>query len=403
MRIGRAEEGFVLIIAMIVLAVLMTLTIAMVTTVDVQTSQSGRERSGEAAFNIAESALRVEANQLQVHWPASAASAPATTCSDPTHQASGCTALVGTGALPPDYASATWSANAFDSQASAISGSPSPSGTATPDSLWVRAWATTLNGQTRTIVEQVSRRLTTVALPQNLVTANAVYTSNSGNKIIMEASDASSGVTGTVDVRCTAAAPVYGKGNCLGWNVTQKGQLDPGGTSSYLSGYTSPTGTSSTLTPAQLQALTATAQANGTLYSGCPPDPTSGIVVVTGAVACSYTNSTTPVPPWNSPGAPGALIFLNGSVTFGGTERFYGVLYMANENGSPPPCSLSGPTLATVHSGAQLYGAVFADGCGVVNAGDSANNLNFSLAGLGGLRSYQSATPVQGTFQVVSN
>jgi hypothetical protein len=396
--------------AMIVLAVFVTLSLAVVAIVDVQTNQSGRERSGEAAFEVASSALQAEAYQLQLAWPVNAAGA-LPPCNQSSAQVVGCEGTALTQELAatpgPDYAHATWSARVLDDDPSAPTYySPALLGGVAWDAngdqrMWVWATATT-NGQTRTVVEQVMRRLTTVALPENLVTANAVYTSNDGNKVIMEASDPASGVTGTVDVRCTASAPAYGQGNCLGWDGG-KGQLDPGGTAGYTSGYVSPTGTSSTLTPAQLQALTSTAQANGTLYSGCPPDPTSGIVVVTGAVACSYTNSTTPVPPWNSPSAPGALIFLNGSVTFGGAERFYGVLYMANESGPPPPCSLSGPTLATVHGGAQLYGAVFADGCGVINAGDSANNLNFSLAGLGGLRSDQAATPVQGTFQVVPN
>ncbi len=423
MRLRRDERGFVLITAMIVLAVFMTLTVAMVTIVDVQTNQTGHERSGEAAFNLAVGALQAEAYQLQLAWPATSAQAlPA--CSQSTSQQAGCEGAalaqeLQTTTPGPDYAHATWSAQAFDNTSSAYSltlARTAPAWDANGDnSMWARAQATA-NGQTRTVAERVTRRLVTIPLPENLVTAGAIYTSNNGQKTIID--DSNSGAVGWIDVRCgtSATTPQYGQGNCLGWDSSQ-GQLGPAGTA-YGAGYTDPTGTSSTLSSVQLQGLVQTAAAAGTLYDengtsyvtsygtftahqGCPPEPTSGVVVVAGTGTCSYTGNST----WNTSAAPGALIFLTGSVYFGGSETFNGVLYMANLSGvggTPPACQLTSAALVTLHSNAALNGAVYADGCGVVNAGDSAGNLNFMLSAVFTLQSYAAATPAPGTFRVVS-
>jgi Tfp pilus assembly protein PilX len=416
MRLRHDERGFALITAMIVLAVFMTLAFAMVTIVDVQTHQTGRERSGEAAFNLAVSALQAEAYQLQLAWPATSAQAlPA--CNQSTAQGAGCEGAALTQNLQtttpgPDYAHATWSAQAFDNTTSAYSASlasSAPAWDANGDnSVWVRANATA-NGQTRTVVERVKRQLVTIPFPENLVTAGAVYTSNSGNKTIVN--DSSSGAVGWIDVRCgdSTTTPVYGAGNCLGWDT---GQLTPA-TGAYQAGYTDPTGTSSSLTFAQIAGLVATAAAAGTLYNqsgttyngftahqGCPPGPTAGVVVVAGTGTCSYTNNSI----WNTTSAPGALIFLSGSVYFGG-GTFNGVLYMANQSnvgGIPPACSLTAPPLVTIHSNAAINGAVYADGCGIVNAGDSAGNLNFLLSAVTSLQSYGAATPDPGTLRVVA-
>lgn len=407
-----------LITAMLVLGVFMALSLTMVTVVNVQADQTGHERSGESAFNLATSALRAEVYQLQLAWPAFATQVlPA--CDQSTPQEPGCegTALsqeLQTPTPGPDYAGANWSAQAFDdslSEYSATLATTAPTWDANGNnSMWVRAQATA-NGQTRTVIERVTRRLAPVSLPENLVTASAVFTSNDGAKTIID--DSSSGVVGSVDVRCgdSTTLPVYGQGNCLGWDAG-KDQLGPV-SGAYATGYTDPSGGSSTLTSTQIQSLIQTAAADGTLYDengtsyggfpaiqGCPPDPTAGVVVVAGTGTCSYTSNST----WNTPTAPGALIFLTGAVYFGG-GTFNGVLYMANSanvGGIPPACQLDADPLVTIHSNALINGAVYADGCGVVNAGDSAGNLNFMLSAVTSLKAYQTATPVPGTFRVVT-
>jgi hypothetical protein len=242
-----------------------------------------------------------------------------------------------------------------------------------------------------------------VTVPDNTVTAGAVYTENLGNKVVIEAHDQSSGLTGNVEVRCgnSSTQPTQGQGNCLGWS-SSKGQLDPA--NAYGAGYVDPNGNGyQTLTNAQISSLVQTAQAAGTYYSTgtCPPAGTAGIVVVQNAT-CSYKANDT----WNTATSPGALIFLQGSVTFNGNETFYGVLYMANQAGTIPPCTgstLSAPPLVDVHGNATIDGAVFVDRCGVVAVGESHQNISFSTNALAGLYAAQSAEPAQNTFRIVPN
>jgi Tfp pilus assembly protein PilX len=78
----REENGFVLATGMIVLMIVMLLGIAVVQMVTAQTHQSGHEENGEAAFNLAESALDAEADQLQHSWPNSSANAWTTACTN---------------------------------------------------------------------------------------------------------------------------------------------------------------------------------------------------------------------------------------------------------------------------------------------------------------------------------
>jgi Tfp pilus assembly protein PilX len=430
----RDERGFVLITAMIVLAVFMVLTVAMVTIVDVQANQTGHERSGEAAFELAQSALRAEAYQVQLNWPANASLALPTTCNQSTPQQAGCEGAALTQELQattggPDYAHATWQAKVFDDAAGGYS--LSPQGTAydanRDNRMWVWATATTPNGQTRTVVEQVVRQLGTVSLPENVVTAGGLWTQSNGQPVIINAADPASGATGPVDVRCDSAASQPPQGTCLGWQPTQ---LIP--QSAYQGGYVDPTGSSSVLTFAQIQSFVEKAAANGTLYDenatsftlydasgtpsgtftaiqGCPPEPTAGVVVVAGTGACTYNGNVN----WNTAAAPGALIFLSSqaSLSFSGSETFYGLVYMANQGGATPaagsvctPTQLSSaPTLVTVSGSALVTGAVFVDGCGLVSLQDNGDALNFSLNALKMLQTYGSAAPAPGTFRVVSH
>jgi Tfp pilus assembly protein PilX len=427
----RDERGFVLITAMIVLSVFMVLTVAIVTIVDVQTTQTGHERSGEAAFNLAQSALLAEADQLQVNWPATAAQALPTTCNQSTTLETGCegTALTQEMQTPtpgPDYTHATWSAQVLDNTGAGYS--PSMVGTAPAwdfngdNTMWVRAQATA-NGQTRTVIEQVTRRLQTISLPENVVTAGGIKTNSNGTPTIIEAQDPASGIVGPVDVRCDTAASTPPQTNCIDW--AKPTQLDP--QNAYQAGYVDPTG-GSALSPAQITAFTQEARADHTLYnigatpdagaiSGCPPDgwptvpagQTYPVVVVEGA-------NPTPCPiktDWVAQG-PGVLLYLQGSVSLGapGNPNFNGVLYMANENpGAMPPsgsaCTAAqtstAPSLVSIAGSGTLTGAIFVDGCGLVNIQDNGDALNFSLNALRSLQTYGTATPAPGTFRVVSS
>jgi Tfp pilus assembly protein PilX len=406
----REENGFVLATGMIVLMIVMLLGIAVVQMVTAQTHQSGHEENGEAAFNLAESALDAEADQLQHAWPNSSANAWTTACTNATTSSfTGCPGPSLTASLASTYAGVqysnpTWSVQVLD-DTNGGSYSDSMVGVAPAwdsnqnNNLWIRASAT-VNGQKRTVAAEITRQITVIPLPHNVITAGGVFTSNDGNKVIIESKDPNSGLSGPVALRCTTASPPSYQSSCTGWDPG-KGQLDPSG--NYQTGYQDPNGGSSALPSTALDSLRATAQSNGTYYNGtCPPAGQTGIVFVDNA-SCTYNSNTT----WNSAATPGALIFYNGTLTFNANVNFYGIIYLADQmaGANPPPCSpgrQNGPVM-TVHGGGTLYGAIFVDNCGTVDAGDSAFNVQYNSSAFGGFSSYATPSMAKNTFRIVSN
>jgi Tfp pilus assembly protein PilX len=409
----REEGGFDIATGIIIVFVTLVLGFAALQIVDVQTHQTGHEQAGEAAFNLAESALDAEASQLMMSWPSSAPGWTAT-CNQATAPATGCPGTSLTSSFNSTYAGVqfrnpVWqvqvlgvtpgglSATYYNDALASAAPHYDPSGS---NKLWIRAQAT-VAGQTRVVAAEVSRQTHVISLPHNVITAGGVYTSNNGNKIIIESKDPNSGLTGPVALRCT-----IGPGGpsitdpCAGWDASH-GQLDPAG--NYQDGYTNPNGTYQALAPQDLQSLIDTAQSNGTLYNGvCPPAGQSGVVVVEN-ISCSYTANMT----WNSATAPGMLIFTNGTVDFNGTLNFYGIIYMADQQGAPGPCTSSklsqDGTVFTVHGNGTLFGALFVDNCGVVDAGSSAFNIEYDSSAWMGAAAYNTPALAKNTFQVVAH
>jgi Tfp pilus assembly protein PilX len=412
LRRDRHEDGFALVSAVIVLLLTSLIGLAILQTVNAQTHLTGHEVAGEAAFNLAESAVDAEALQLEQTWPGSSVTAYPATCNQASSPVTGCSGTTFTSSYAaaysgPSYASPAWTLQVIDDTGGASYYSDSLAASATTwDSnadgrLWVRAQAT-IWGQKRIVVAQVVRQSNIVALPENLITAGGVYTSNSGNKIIIEGKDSTSGLTGLVAVRCSATVVTYGS-SCLGWNAA-KGQLDPG--SDYQASYVDPNGGYSTLTATQLASLKQTAIAAGTYYATgtCPPAGIAGVVYVENA-DCVYQANTV----WNSNAAPGALIFGSGTVTFNGTLNFYGIVYMANGQGLTPtrgpctPAELGSRPVFTVHGGGNMYGGVFVDKCGMVDAGDQKLDINFDSAAFSGIRAIATPELAKNTFRIIPN
>jgi Tfp pilus assembly protein PilX len=75
----RSERGTALITAILILMIMLPLGLALLSVVDMQTRESGSERTRDRAFNLADSALTSAAFSLSRAWPASAASAPSNT------------------------------------------------------------------------------------------------------------------------------------------------------------------------------------------------------------------------------------------------------------------------------------------------------------------------------------
>jgi type II secretory pathway pseudopilin PulG len=412
LRRSRREDGFALVSAVVILLITSLVTLAVIQTVNAQTHLTGHEVAAEAAFNLAESAVDAESLQLEQAWPGSAATAYPASCNQASTAVTGCpgtsfTSSYSSAYSGPSFSSPVWTLQIIDDTGGAsyysdtLASSPTTWDSNGDGRLWVRAQAT-IWGQKRIVVAQVVRQSNIVALPQNLITAGGVYTSNSGNKIIIEGKDPVSGLTGLVAVRCSASVVDYGT-DCLGWNASH-GQLDPG--SNYQANYVDPNGGYATLSASQLYALKQTAIAAGTYFPAgtCPTAGLPGVVYVENA-NCVYQSNTV----WNSDAAPGALIFASGTVTFNGTLNFYGIVYMANGQGSVPtsgPCTsaqLGSTPVFTVHGGGNMYGGVFVDKCGMVDAGDEKFDLNFDSAAFSGIRAIATPELAKNTFRIIPN
>lgn len=386
---------------------------------NVQSHQTAAERAGEQAFNLAESALEAEASLLQNSWPSTAAGAypvctQASTSSATCPQGSVSTGFSGTYAGAA-FGSATWSVQVIDDNVTGVADANyykdailTNTGLAHWDSnsdnkLWLRADATIL-GQHRIAVASIGRQQNVVSLPQAVVTSGGVWTSNNGNKVIIEAKDPNSGLSGSVDLRCSGT-PQY-QSTCAGWDPT-KGQLDP--PSVVQTSYTDPTAGYQTLTNGVIDGLRRTAQSSGTYYNNaCPPYGAGGVLFVenTPPGGCSYPG--TGGVPWGSDSTPATLVVANGTLSFGANVNFYGIVYMVNEQGTIPApgqqCSTAQQNVVfTVNGGGAIHGGLFVDKCGTVNAGDKAFDIVYDVKAFGGVKTYAPPSLALNTFKIVGN
>ena len=409
------ESGSALIAGIIVLMVLMLLGAVAVQYADVQSHQTAHERAGEAAFNVAESAIDAENTALGQAWPSSSATAyPVCTQSSTTSSTcpqAGISAGFNTTYAGGVYASPTWSVQVIDDDVTGVADGNYYSdailtngGLAHYDSnadnkLWVRASAT-VAGQTRTVVALATRQSFVVDLPQNVITSGGVQTSNNGNKILIEAKDPNSGLTGTVDVRCgnSNTTPSW-RDSCAGWDP-KHGQLDPAG--AYQAGYTDPISPYQTLSDGEIEALRQSAQYGGTYYATgtCPPMGTAGVMFIENA-NCSYSSGT-----WGSDTAPVAIVVYNGTLSFTATA-VYGVIYMVNTQGTVPssgPCTSTQQNQVLSLGGSTLInGGIFLDHCGTAVVGDAGPDLQYDTKVFGGFRTYSAPSLALSTFRVLGN
>ena len=420
------ERGSTLVAAVLILFIILALGMAVLSQSDVQSHQTGNEASGEATYNNAEAGLDSEANLLTQAWPSSATSA----CNQSSASSTFCPGPALTNSFNTTYAGHLFGNPQWTIQIVGIGGSTGESANyyndATASSapsydasgankVWIRA-QTIIGGQKRVVVAEMVRQSAVVPLPHDVIVAGGTYTSNRGSKIIIESKDPNSQISGPVAVRCSppSGGPTY-QDPCTGWDPT-KGQLDP--SSNYQGNYVDPNGGFSSLSPNSLAQLKATAQANGTYYNGVCPTSLNGTVYVDNPPGgnCTYTGGNWPSGTTfgsNGPtsGRPGSIIFGSGSLYFNGNINYYGVIYMVNAQGAVPT---SGPCTTTqqqaesepvfeVHGTAQVWGAVFVDKCGQVDAGDSKANINFNSSAFAGFTSYETPALAKNTFRIISN
>jgi Tfp pilus assembly protein PilX len=414
------ESGSALVTAIIILFIILGLGIAVLSQADVQSHQTGVEASGEATYNNAEGALDAQANLLQQSWPTAATSA----CNQSSTSSTFCpgTALTNsfsttyTGHL---YASPQWTVQLVDDSGgqsanyySDSAASTAPSYDANRDGkVWIRA-QTIIQGQKRVVVAMMVRQVAVVQLPHNTITSGGAFTSNRGNKVIIETTDAAPGstLTGSVNVRCGSSTytPSYGD-PCEGWDPA-KGQLNPA--SNYQGGYVDPSGGYSAVSQADLASLKQVAQTNGTYYNGTCPTSLTGLVYVDSPPggSCSYNGGS-----WNmssSPPAttdvPGMIIMGDGTLTFNGNISYFGLIYMVNASGTTPTSGActstqqNGPVFM-VHGTGAIYGSIFVDKCGTVDAGSSAYNVIFDSRAFNAATAYSQPNLAKNTFRIIPN
>jgi Tfp pilus assembly protein PilX len=415
------ERGSALVSAIIILFVILGLGMAVLSQADVQSHQTGVEASGEATYNNAEGALEAQSHLLQQSWPTAATPA----CNQSSASSTFCpgTALTNsfntayTGNL---YTNPQWTTRIVDDSGGASADYYSDAAAATAPSydannngkVWVRA-QTVIQGQKRIVVAQMVRQTTIVQLPRNTITSGGAFTSNAGNKVIIQTTDAAPGssLTGSVNVRCgsSTSRPSYGD-PCQGWDP-DKGQLDP--ESSYQGGYVDPNGGYAAVSQSDLASLKEAAQTNRTYYNGTCPTSLRGLVYIDNPPGgtCTYLGgdwNLSSVPPVSTD-VPGMIIMGDGTLEFNGNINYFGVIYMVNASGRIPttggacaPANQNDPVFM-VHGTGSIYGSIFVDKCGTIDAGSSAYNIVFDSRAFNAATAYALPTLAKNTFRIIPN
>jgi Tfp pilus assembly protein PilX len=366
------ERGSALVVAMVVLLAMMMIGLASLSIVDGQSAASGKEHVRESSFNAAESVLNAEMFTASANWPGAAAgalpdcawngsalavtpvAASTTLCPDPTTVTNTLTGQDFTQGLTwsaivrdnggTDQCTGTAATNCsrFWNEATSLA---QPHWDANADGeVWVRSQAN-VRGSRRTVVGRIRITQNSIQFPKNALTAGSFQVTTGGPKPFLTLNGS------TLGLRCDTALLT-----CL--KTTKAGQIVfPGQVvGNYQDGGRS-------LTQAQIDQLRATAQANGTYYGtgSCPSGSSgyTGSIVFVENASCQLAGAGSV----NSAANPGMVLFAKGSLRFTGAVKYYGMIYMANGQGSTASDIFDAGGASTV------TGAVFIDGGGGFSVG----------------------------------
>jgi type II secretory pathway pseudopilin PulG len=407
MREKLAEEhGNVLVTAIMLMAVMLSVGMAVASTVDTQTAQSRKERERESTFNLAEAALSAQTFILGRRGTGTPTNPyPGTGC------ASGSTNFFcpSTDTLMRSYtgdasqvdfgADTTWKTDVLDD--ADATGTPVRFWTDSYLSdanwprydkdgnrhVWVRSEAN-VRGHKRAIVAWVKIEDRIVSFPRYAVLSGYIHGKNSGGHGGRPLVN-STGSLG-VAVRCDQAP----QSNCIDLNPTKGPQLQPPG--NFQLSYPN----STAIGADELAALEDMAKANGTWYDTCPSNPNGDVVFVKNAGTCRYTNSAPAAPGGsgkccNSSANPGLFILERGTVDFGGNIEFWGVVYHANLDNS------NGERLVETSGTSMIMGGVLVDGNGGVYAGSSGDNIVYNAFAFDDIKAVGTAGVVQNTWREI--
>ena len=407
-RALRAERGFAVVTAVMVMGIMLSFGLATLAYVDGQQAQSAGERVRESGFNLAEVALESEVVFLASRWPGSAGIAYPAACT-----------RASTGATCPDAGSVSGGLGGSDFAAGQYSwatevhdnGAPGPrlyteeatrlqpSFDANGDgSVWARSEGL-VRGRKRIVVALVKREQVVETFPRNVVSAGFVQITNNGRKTLID-TQGGTGAPTKVVVRCgTATEAPSTTSTCIKWDPAKR-QVYPLAYQTAAAGVACYEGgpTKCALSDAALARLEASAQNAGTYFcgatscpsgvtgrAGCPPASADRLVYVE-AGPCELSGTH------NSQASPGVVVVERGTVTLSGNGLFYGLVYAANATGLTS-------AVFSITGGAHLQGGVAVDRDGGLSAGSSGLNIVYDSRAFDPVASSGSTAIVQNTFR----
>ena len=405
------ERGWALVTAMIVMGITLAFGLAALSLADFQTAQSGRERVGESSFNLSEGTLSAQLFVLSQRWPGTALGQYPSSCVSTGPADARCpeAARISASFNSPDYAADTsWSTIVRDNNVAAGT-SPSyfydeavtslqPAWDANADGrVWVRSRAV-VRGKRRSLVALVKVEKIQESFPRSVLTAGRFSITPSGKQTYIDTGGSN------VQVRCFTALP-DAQDDCAGYEPA-KGQIAPENvTYGYQGG--------SAIRDDALTRFKRRAQAEGT-YCGpegvlntafcnattkCPLPASmnrpGGVIYAAPGddTLCNYAANIKPC--CNTEAQPGLLIFEDGRLEIAADISFWGLIYMANKQGS------SDPAVLALKGGMTLYGAAIVDGAGGFVAGSNGLNVVYKENVFNGAISYGTAGIIRNTFREI--
>jgi hypothetical protein len=410
----RDQDGWAVVTAVVLMSIMLTIALAAIAFVDSETRSSRRERTAETRLNLTEGVVATELYRLSRNWPDTAGKAYVDCTNTTTDAMCPHPAQVRAQFSGVDFRlDPTWKVQVRDDDDAAAVTGQSCSGSAAPGfysdaailgrehydanrncQIWVRAEGR-LEGRQRVVVAKVRVENRAPVFPAAPFVAGSFNTSNNGgSKVIVNGN----GVQGTV--RCSSGTA------CADWNGQQVG--NPG---SVAMGDPNVGGTA--LDPAMVDALRQMAKARGTYYATCSNANPNGDVVFVESGNCSFTAGTPTIGGAVNGGTKkGIFVVNNGTLKLSGNLVWYGAIYMVNAQGCGSVATAScingkyGDTVVDLSGTGTVYGGIYVDGSGRLQAGSSGNagagnaaNLVYDSTVVPDVTAYGTAGIIQNTWR----
>jgi Tfp pilus assembly protein PilX len=409
-RPHRHEDGFAVVLAVVVMGLMLGLGLAALSMTDTQQRQSRHERERESSFNLAEGALQQQGYVLGGSgWPISGGVlAPPAACTiGATSRYCPTTANLanstGTGAYnTPDYRPGgavnpatviNWTTYTRDNVAtndrrysSAVDITPcANAGGAAPCTwdanhdglIWVRSEAT-VRGRTRTLVALLKREAVEIKLTPTVVIAGSLAVGHNGNKTVITTDAEHPPI-----VRCTDISST----SCI--DYLHAGKKDDQIIPAYVK---SEPGLGTYLDTDTLDLLLS----GGHTINHCPsPAEAAGFVVVdAGNVTCNLGPPDTVPPQYNTLADPGMIIMKRGFLKLTGSPTYYGLIVHLNQD------NISGTRnpLVDVVGNWTIFGGVVIEGNGAFAITGSAV-MQYAKSVFGSMKVTGAAGLVQNTWR----